>query len=402
MKTVAVIAEYNPFHMGHAYQLQKIKEAFGEDAALIVIMSGNFVQRGTPAILGKFDRARMAVDCGASLVLELPFPFSSASAEYFAGAGVSIVNDLGVVDVLSFGSECGKTELLLDVAEKMQREDFVQVLHERLTSKEEKSKGYPRVLTEAFLDFYGSNFPENLFLPNNILAISYLSALKKMHSTIVPHTVYRSGTDEDAGADTVLAGATYLRGLFFSGKTDEAFSHLPAMTHQRWKDMIACGLAPVSDKALSPLLLAHLRIDPFPEKVPADCGGGVLRLLKKAAIEARDLDELYANTSTKKYPAARLRRATLFSYFGVTPANIKAKPLYTQVLAMDEKGQRILANIRKTANISLLTKPADLHKLSSAARLQAELSYRADSVYTLLSPCPEKASIFLRTGPYRK
>lgn len=402
MKTVAVIAEYNPFHKGHAYQFQKIKEEFGNDTAIIVVMSGNFVQRGTAAILGKFDRARMAVDCGASLVLELPFPFSSASAEYFATAGASIANDLGVVDALSFGSECGDTALLLDVAEKMQKESFTLLLHKRLTSKEEKSKGYPRVLTETFLDYYGTDFPENLFLPNNILAISYLTALKKMRSPIVAHTVHREGTDEDASTNTSFAGATFLRELFYTGRTEEALSHLPESTHARWNEVLGNGLAPVSEKALSPLLLSHLRVDAFPERIPADCGGGVLRLLKKAAMEASDLEELIANASTKKYPTARLRRATLFSYFGVTSADIKAKPLYTQVLAMDEKGQKILADIRKTANISLLTKPADLHKLSAAARLQAELSYRADSVYTLLPPTPQKASIFLRTAPYRK
>ena len=148
--------------------------------------------------------------------------------------------------------------------------------------------------------------------------------------------------------------------------------------------------------------MAHLRYDKFPEKTPADCGGGVLRLLKKAAHEATNLEELYTLAATKKYTLARLKRATLFSYFGVMPADLKGKPLYTQVLAMDDKGQKILADIRKTAHISLLTKPADLHKLSFAARAQAELSYRADSVYTLSLPAPQKASIFLRTAPYRK
>jgi hypothetical protein len=137
-------------------------------------------------------------------------------------------------------------------------------------------------------------------------------------------------------------------------------------------------------------------------EIPAECGGGVLSLLQRAAAEATDLDSLIRTAATKKYTAARLRRATLFSYFGVTPAMLKAKPLYSQVLAMDEKGQAVLAHIRKKATISLLTKPADLHKLSPAARAQAELSYRADSVYALALPTPQKADIFLRTAPYRK
>ena len=174
MKTVAVIAEYNPFHKGHEHQLREIKRAFGEDTAIVAIMSGNFVQRGTPAILGKFDRARMAVECGASLVLEMPFPFSASSAEYFAAAGVSIANDLGAVDVLSFGSECGDVALLSDVADKIQAPEFILQLRERLRGKTEKEKGYPRVLSEMLSEAYGDVFPTSLFLPNNILSISYV------------------------------------------------------------------------------------------------------------------------------------------------------------------------------------------------------------------------------------
>ena len=402
MKTVAVIAEYNPFHKGHAYQLQKIKETFGEDVAIVAIMSGNFVQRGTPAILGKFDRARMAIDCGVSLVLELPFPFSSASAEYFAFAGVSVANDLGIVDALSFGSECGDTGVLTLAAEKMQTEDFNAALRARLTDPKEKAKGYPRVLSEVLFEQCGNEAAASLFLPNNILAVSYVSALQKLASSITPHTVLRHGTDEDKETEGSFAGATYLRSLLYCGQTEEALTHIPPEAHAVWQSAMASGKAPVSEDALSSLLLAHLRIDPLPARMPADCGGGVLRLLKNASRDAQSLSELYANAATKKYTAARLRRATLFSYFGVTPADIKEKPLYTQVLAMDDKGQRILADIRKSAKISLLTKPADLHKLSPAARAQAELSYRADSVYTLLLPTPQKASIFLRTAPYRK
>ncbi len=402
MKTVAVICEYNPFHLGHAYQIQSIKEAFGEDTAVIALMSGNYVQRGELAVLGKFRRAQMAVDAGASLVLELPFPFSLASAEFFAEAGVSMADALGAVDLLSFGSECGDLALLSDTAEKLTDSAFVKDLSARLRSKEEKDKGYPKLLTELFAEHYGKDFPVSLSLPNNILAISYISALKKLHSPIMPHTVKRMGSDEDGATDADFAGATYIRSLLHAGKTEEALSHLPEATHPLWHEVLRAGLAPTSPSAISAILLSHLRMADPPKEMPAECGGGVLSLLKKAAKEATDLDTLIKTAATKKYTAARLRRATLFSYFGVTPAMLKAKPLYTQVLAMDAKGQAVLAHIRKKATISLLTKPADLHKLSPAARAQAELSYRADSVYALALPTPQKADIFLRTAPYRK
>ena len=402
MKTVAVISEYNPFHLGHAYQFERIRKEFGEETAIIAIMSGSFVQRGSPAVLNKFDRAHMAVMCGASLVLELPFPFSASSAEYFATAGASIAHDLGAVDYLSFGSECGDLPTLADAAEKLSSPDFLVFFKERLKEKTAKGKGYPRLLFESFHDFYGANDAISIDLPNNTLAISYISALKKLNSSILPHTIHRNGTDENSQEEGRLAGATYIRSLLLEGKKEEALTHIPSELHAKWQDVISAGIAPASEHFLSRTMLAHLRYDPIPDPLPLDCGGGVLALLKKNAKEATDLASLFSLSANKTHTMAHLRRAALFSYLGVTPAAIKVKPLYTQVLAMDAKGQRLLAHIRKTANISLLTKPADLYKLSSEARTQAELSYRADSVYTLASPVPQKANIFLRTAPYRK
>lgn len=402
MKTVAVISEYNPFHLGHAHQYAEIRKDFGDDTVIVAIMSGNYVQRGTPAILGKFDRAKMAVDAGASLVLELPFPYSAASAEYFASAGVSIANDLGVIDALSFGSECGDVALLSDTADKLSAPDFQKELRHRLKDKEEKSKGYARTLFEVFSKKYGTDFPIKLDLPNNILSISYIRALKKLSSSIEPHTVFRVGTDEDGASETALAGATYLRTLLLSEDPEQALPHVPACLHPLWRQAITAGLAPVSPEALAPILLAHLRTGAGTSRVCAESGDGVLPLLKKAAREACSLEELIRTAATKKYTDARLRRAVLFSYFGVSTSALRQKPLYTQVLAMDERGQSILAKIRKTTDISLLTKAADLHKLSEAAREQAELAYRADSVYALVTPTPQRSDIFLRTAPYRK
>ena len=186
------------------------------------------------------------------------------------------------------------------------------------------------------------------------------------------------------------------------GRAEEAFSHLPSQLIPLWNEVLDAGRAPLSPEAFAPILLSHLRIAPSSDVPLAECEGGVLQLLRKAAREARSLDELYALAATKKYTDARLRRALLFSYFGVTSASLRKKPLYTQVLAMDARGRDILSHIRKTTDISLLTKAADLHKLSDAAREQAMLAYRADSVYALVTPTPQRSDIFLRTAPYRK
>lgn len=402
MKTVAVISEYNPFHLGHAYQYRRIREEFGEDTAIIAIMSGNYVQRGTPAVLGKFDRARMAITAGASLVLELPFPYSAASAEFFAKAGVSIAENLGVIDALSFGSECGDTALLETFASKMVAPEFEKAFRTRLKEKSARDAGYAKLLSETFSSLYGQDIPDFLSLPNNILAISYISALKKLNSSICPHTILRHGTDEDCATEDALAGATHVRSLFLSGKTEEALTHIPSELHPLWADAFSRGASPVSYESLAPILLSHLRMKNETQTPIADSGGGVLSLLQNTARKACSMDELISLAATKKYTRAHLRRATLFSYFGVTPAALKQKPLYTQVLAMDERGRAILASIRKTSRISLLTKPADLHKLSESAREQAVLAYRADSVYALALPTPQRSDIFLCTAPFRK
>lgn len=402
MKTVAVISEYNPFHLGHAYQYGEIRRAYGEDAVIVAIMSGNFVQRGIPAVLGKFDRARMAVECGASLVLELPFPFSAASAEHFARAGVAVADKLGAVDVLSFGSECGDLSILTEISDKMASADFENALRDRLVQKEARGLGYPRMLFDVFCALYGECAADLFALPNNILAISYLSALKKRHSAIQPHTVLRTGTDKDSAQSAPFAGATHLRSLISEGKTEEMLCHIPPALHPLWREALQNGLTPFCEDKFSSILLSHLRMSTDDGTALAECGGGILPLLRKSAAHAGDLNSLLVHAATKKYTDARLRRAALFAYFGVTPAMLGQDPLYTQVLAMDERGRALLAHIRKTTQISILTKPADLHKLDASAREQATLSYRADSVYALCLPTPQRSDMFLSTSPYRK
>jgi predicted nucleotidyltransferase len=280
--------------------------------------------------------------------------------------------------------------------------DFESFFRARLKTKEYKAQGYAKLLSESLSAFYGDNFSEIINLPNNILAVSYISALQKLNSPILPHTVFRIGTDEDDAKNAAYAGATYLRSLLLAGKAEEALSHVPNEIIPLWKEAFARGLAPVSYEKFSPIFLSFLRMQTQKECSSADGGGGILPLLQKTAREATTLDDLISRASTKKYTCAHLRRALLFAYFGVTPALLKQKPLYTQVLAMDERGRAILAHIRKTSRISLLTKPADLHKLSESAREQAVLSYRADSVYALALPTPQRSDIFLSTAPCRK
>ncbi len=401
MKTVAIISEYNPFHNGHAYQIAEIKKCFGEDAAIISIMSGNYVERGDLAILGKFQRARMAVDCGASLVLELPFPFSLAGAEHFARAAVEIAHKLGAVDILSFGSECGDIEVLRRTAHRLSSPDFEATVKELLNSEEYRGTGYATVRALAYTRLYGRGEAAILSTPNNILAIEYLKALAHFDSSILPHTILRDGTDDDAPNSSAFAGATYLRSLLYGAKWKEALPYIPKEAQKTLLSAYENGEAPTVINSLSPLLLSSLRLEKKNFEV-AECSGGLYERLRRMAKSCGSLEEFWQAAATKKYTDARIRRATLFSYLGVTPAHLRESVLYTQVLAMDGKGQAVLHHIRKTADIAILTKPADTEKLSPKAKEQATRAYRADSVYTLALPKPKAEDAFLAVSPYRK
>ncbi len=399
MKTVAIVCEYNPFHLGHLHQIREVRRTYGDDTAIVAIMSGNFTERGDVAVMGKFDRARIAVENGISLVLELPFPFSAAPAEFFARAAVGVAHRLGCVDILSFGSECGDIERLSLVAERTASPAFLEALT-RVSKKEGSKNGHAKNLTELYAELYGNEDASLLSSPNNILAIEYLKALKKEGSSILPHTVKREGTDKD-GENVAFAGATYLRECLLAGNTEEAFRGMPENARTILEKALEMGEAPASLSYLSALLIASLRLKTG-TNTAAECAGGVYELLFRAAREATNTDELFSLAATKKYTMARLRRASLFSYFGVTPSMLRESVLYTQVLAMDDRGTAVLHHIRNHAGIAILTKPADLQKLPAPAKAQAEVNYRADSVYTLACPTPGRADVFVRTSPYRK
>ncbi len=400
MKTALVVCEYNPFHLGHARQIEEIKKALGEDTAIVAVMSGNYVERGDFAIMHKYDRAKAAVKNGVSLVLELPFPFSASGAEFFGAAAVSIGNDLGIIDYISFGSECGDASLLSLVAERISSYEFEAALRIELKNKDNSAKGYASVYESVYRRLYGEEGVSSLRTPNDILAISYLKALKKLSSSIKPLPVRREGTDKDStGEKPGIAGATYIRNLLLDGKSEKAFSYLPEFSQVLWKESMVLGEAPVAMAALEKTFLSHLRLCED-ETEFAECGGGLYRHIVRTAKKSNDLSALLANAATKKYTDARIRRAILFSYFGVTPAMLREKPAYTQVLAMDAKGQDILRRIRNKTNVPILTKPADTEKLPPVAREQASRAYRADSVYTLAMPLPQAADFFIRKAPF--
>lgn len=401
MATFAIIAEYNPFHSGHEYHIRKIREQFGKDTAIVIIMSGNFTQRGEVAFADKLTRARCALSCGANLVVELPFPYSMASADIFAKSAIHIANSLGFVDYLSFGSESGDITLLEKVASVIDSQVFTEAF-KKLSS--DRSLGYAKAMELAYLECKGSA-DDFTFTSNNILAIEYIKSLKKSNSDIKPHTVKRCGAEYSS--EVIDVGKTHqsasaIRKEFYES-AENAFSYLPDESRTILEEGLLNGELPCDGERLSSAIISHYRLSSVAAKTSIhDAGNGLYNRLISASYKASNISSLLALTETKKFTRARIRRAIWYGFLGVTSSDVKTAPRFTQILAMDSIGISRLKTVRKTDSFSILTKPADYKHFDNVALCQKKLSERADSVFELTRPKPKEGNNALKLTPFVK
>ncbi len=403
MTTVAIVCEYNPFHNGHLYQIEAIRREFGEETRIIAVMSGNYTQRGECAILDKLERAKCAVLAGVNLVLELPFPFSMSSAEFFSRAAINIVNEIGIVDYLSFGSESGDINSLTRYAELTLSDGYTKILSALFSSDEYASMGYPELCQLAYEKYSGEKAPVSL-TPNNILAVEYIKELIKTKSRVKPHTVKRIGAsyDEARIIENDIQSASGIRNAIING-THSAPDYVPDITKGVYSDALSNGDFPCLATALSTAIISHFRINSSDAGEPIhDARGGLYNRLKASAIEANDLETLISLTETKKYTRARIRRAVWYSFFGVTSSDVVIPPTYSQVLAMDGTGRSCLKEIGKQTDFPIITKPSNTKMLDDVGRKQKELADKADSVFQLTKPTPKSGAFSLTFTPFVK
>lgn len=399
MTVVAIIAEYNPFHSGHKYQIDKIREQLGEDTAIVAIMSGNFTQRGEVAFAPKNVRAQCAISGGANLVLELPFPFSASSAEIFANASVKIADSLGIVDYISFGSESGNITELSDAAAICLSDEYKEAFKKL---GETKGLGYPERCELAFRSL--ANTSELTFSPNNILAIEYIKALISQKSLIKPHTVKRMGasyTSEKIEPSVHQSAMAIRRGIM---KADyDYFEHLPEECRSVIRNSYESGDLPCDGERISSAIISKLRLNPSLDLCNYhDANDGLYNRLKSASFEANDISSLLELSETKNYTKARIRRAMWSIFFGVTSSDVKKLPAYTQILAMDKTGMLLLKNARKCDEFRILTKPSDFNDFTDLQKRQKQFSDNADSVFELTKPQPKSGRSALKFTPYIK
>ncbi len=359
MKNIGIICEYNPFHNGHARQIR----AAGAQGQLICLMSGAYVQRGEPAVISKLDRAEAAVRCGASLVLELPITYALRSAEGFADGGVEIFSRIGGVDCLSFGSERGETEELMELAACLLREDFSDAL------KIELSKGlsFPAAREKAVRALGAQG--EILKNPNDILGVEYCKALIKRNSTISPLVIERNGSYHE-GTDPEAPSASYLRSLeiwegYMPAEALEIQSKARRHSLLAGQRAMLARLRSMSDEAFSSL--------PFG-------GEGLWRKLMQGCRQENTLEDIIVFTKSKRYTRSRLMRMLLCAFLGITEELMMQQAPYVRVLAMSEEGGKILREVRSRGGLTILN-PGQ----KPPACAYADLEQRAEALYGLFS-----------------
>lgn len=404
MRTVAIICEYNPFHSGHEYQINEIRRQFGTDTCIIALMSGNFTQRGEIAMADKLVRARAAVESGINLCLELPFPFSISCAELFALSAVKILNSLGTVDYLSFGSESGDIDLLEKTADALLSPEYEAALSDLIGDKSEDASGYPKLCELALQRTLGASVEYAPLTPNNILALEYIKALRITSSTIKPHTIKRHGADynEDTFTGTAHQSATAIRSALRTGDKT-ALEYVPISSYNAICDAIEHREAPCDENVLSSAVISFFRLNSTPTSDDIhDVGGGLYNRLRAKSFEANTIKDLVRLSETKKYTSARIRRAIWYSFFGVTSSEIKESPAYTSLLATDGIGRSELKKIKKSTDFPIITKPSAIADLEDAAVRQKSASDRADSIFQMTKPCAPNGNFSLTASPYVK
>ena len=402
MVTVLIIAEYNPFHLGHEYHVKKIREEFGEDTAIIALMSGNYTQRGEPAIADKYLRARLAVLSGINLVLELPFPYSMSSAEFFASAGVHIANSLGCVDYLSFGSELGNADMLWEIAKNLSSSEYKAAFKEALSDRAAASLGYAELSERIYNTLYKTEIGP-IFTPNNILAFEYIKALIKENSKIKVHTTLRNGSAYNEGCveEGLFPSAMAIRRIL-SENDASALDFVPNIAKPELLSEYGKTF-PTKSYNLDGAIISSLRLNTPTAKCEIhDAGGGLYNRLHSASFEADSIESLTALCETKKYTKARIKRAIWYSFVGVTSSDVKTKPEYTKLLAFDSLGRTVLKTIKEIGGIQVITKPSKTDTLSLTAKRQKALSDKADSVFQLTKPCFVSGKYSLLCSPFVK
>ncbi|WP_276352550.1 nucleotidyltransferase [Cohnella caldifontis] len=409
MRTVGLVVEYNPFHNGHLYHLQQSLKITGADA-VVAVMSGNFLQRGEPAVVGKWARAEMALRAGCDLVLELPVAYSAQPAQWFAYGAVAVLDACGVVDALCFGSESGDLASLDAVAGLLA--DEPEALARELNARLRQGMPYPSAYTAAAGQLLAARGMADLAFsleqPNHTLGLHYLIALRQLKSRIVPYSVRRekAGYNQADVTDAAIASATALRKLIAeTGSWDAIAPFVPSYALEILRREAEAGRAPVDWESFArPLFHELLRLPPKELAEYAEVSEGLEHRIRRAAGELTEwrVAELLERLKTKRYTRTKLQRTLLRILLGhrkewLTRERLSAGVEYLRVLGFTERGRQLLADMRKRASVPVV------HSAARGDWAYLAMDARASAVYAqaFRKPDPADAMRDFRQPPIR-
>lgn len=380
MKSAVIIAEYNPFHKGHQWQVEQLRTmGYSRIAA---VMSGCFVQRGAPAIFHKTQRTRMALLGGIDLVIELPLPYACATAQRFAFGGVALADTLGCADTLCFGSECGDIQQLNQAVDALEDPTLSAYLVQYLA----QGMTFAKARTLAVSELASPETAALLEEPNNSLGIEYLLQLRQLGSSLDAITIPRNSVSHhDNAPQNGFASASHIRSLLLEGRVDEASSLVPAETASLLNN---CAPVSMDDRIILSCLrtLSKEQLSHLP-----DCSEGIENRLYQAIRDSVSLEEIWEKTKSKRYSHARIRRLSMNAFLGVEDGLHQQTPPYIRVLGFNQRGQELLSVMRKNAKLPVSGSLADLAHTSNHADELARLEAQSVDLYNLfedkLNPC---------------
>ena len=376
MKISGIICEYNPIHNGHLYHIQKTRQ--NGATHIVAVMSGNFVQRGDVALINKFERAKTAVKCGADLVIELPVAYAMSNAETFARGAVYLLDSLGCVNEISFGSECGSLEKLQAAAQASRICSQNPELKELL----ENGMPYPAAII-SLVEKYYKRVADIFKGANNVLAVEYLKAIENLNSSIKPFTVKRMSVGHDQmGEFGNFASASYIRNLVLEQNFTSFENMLPPYSRAMISNALKTGNIADINNLERVIIYAMRMIDRDTLADVPDVGQGLEYRIIKASTE-NSLENMMKYIKTKRYPMSRIRRILLSALIGIRKSDLDILPPYGRILAVNDRGTDILAEAKGKAAIPFATSLSKLGELDENCKRYSELEAFATDIYSL-------------------
>ncbi len=371
--TYGIVCEYNPFHNGHKFHIEKTKA--NNDAYTVCVMSGNFVQRGECALIDKWQRAAAAVKGGADIVLDLPTPWSVSSAENFARGSVFILTAFGI-DTLSFGSETEDKELLKLCAEATENEDVALLIRKYMA----EGMNYPSALSESVGQLYGENAKKVISSPNSTLGVEYIKQLNVYAPGKDFLPVRRIGTDHDSeDVSDGFASASKIRSM----TVEDVSSFVPDLVDKMLKKNINNGTVHALAKSERAILssLREMPKEEYARYVTDD--SGLASRIYEGVRTSKSLTELYEKAKSKNFTHARVRREVLNLYLRIPRDICRETPPYIKILAANEMGLSLLSKAKKSSPVPFVTKHSDRESLSDFGK----------DVYDLQCACTDKFAL---------